>query len=146
MARYILDSVEETIELGRKLGSQLKDPVIIKLEGEMGAGKTHFTKGLALGLGIEDDITSPTFSILNIYTGGSMPLYHIDAYRLKTIEEALDAGLGEVFDENGVVVLEWGYILEPFFEGRLINIKIDDLGDNSREMIIEGWNDDSTGN
>lgn len=146
MARYILDSVEETIELGRKLGSQLKDPVIIKLEGEMGAGKTHFTKGLALGLGIDDDITSPTFSILNIYTGGSMPLYHIDAYRLKTIEEALDAGLGEVFDENGVVVLEWGDILEPFFEGRLINIKIDDLGDNSREMIIEGWNDDSTGN
>lgn len=146
MARYILDSVEETIELGRKLGSQLKDRVIIKLEGEMGAGKTHFTKGLALGLGIDDDITSPTFSILNIYTGGSMPLYHIDAYRLKTIEEALDAGLGEVFDENGVVVLEWGDILEPFFEGRLINIKIDDLGDNSREMIIEGWNDDSTGN
>ena len=145
MARYILDSVEETIELGRKLGSQLKDPVIIKLEGEMGAGKTHFTKGLALGLGIDDDITSPTFSILNIYTGGSMSLYHIDAYRLKTIEEALDAGLGEVFDENGVVVLEWGDILEPFFEGRLINIKIDDLGDNSREMIIEGWNDDSTG-
>lgn len=128
------------------MGSQLKEPVIIKLEGEMGAGKTHFTKGLALGMGIDDDITSPTFSILNIYTGGSMPLYHIDAYRLKTIEEALDAGLGEVFAEAGVVVLEWGDILEPFFDSRLINIKIDDLGDNRREMIIEGWKDDSTGN
>lgn len=146
MARYILESVEETIELGRKMGSQLKEPVIIKLDGEMGAGKTHFTKGLALGLGVEDDITSPTFSILNIYSGDRMTLFHIDAYRLKTIEEALDAGLGEVFAEAGVVVLEWGDILEPFFEGRLINIKIDDLGDSSRELIIEGWNDDSTGN
>ena len=146
MARYILDSVEETIELGRKMGSQLKVPVIIKLDGEMGAGKTHFTKGLALGLGIEDDITSPTFSILNIYTGESMSLYHIDAYRIKTLEEALDAGLAEVFSEEGVVVLEWGDILEPFFDDRLINIKIDDLGDSSRELIIEGWNDDSTGN
>lgn len=146
MAKYVLDSVEETIELGRRLGSQLKEPVIIKLEGEMGAGKTHFTKGLALGMGIDDDVTSPTFSILNIYTGGSMPLYHIDAYRLKTIEEALDAGLGEVFAGDGVVVLEWGDILEPFFEDKLIDIKIDDLGENSREMIIEGWENDSTGN
>jgi tRNA threonylcarbamoyladenosine biosynthesis protein TsaE len=146
LARYILDSVEETIELGRTIGSQLKEPVIIKLEGEMGAGKTHFTKGLALGLGIEDDITSPTFSILNIYAGGSMTLYHIDAYRIKTLEEALDAGLAEVFAEEGVVVLEWGDILKPFFDSRLINIKIDDLGDSSRELIIEGWNDDSTGN
>lgn len=146
MARYILESVEDTIELGRKIGSQVNESVIIKLEGEMGAGKTHFTKGLALGLGIEDDITSPTFSILNIYEGGRMTLYHIDAYRIRTIEEAMDAGLGEVFGKDGVVVLEWGDMLEPFFESRLINIKIDDLGDNSRELIIEGWNDDSTGN
>ncbi len=146
MARYILNSVDETIELGRKIGSQLKVPVIIKLDGEMGAGKTHFTKGLALGLGIEDDITSPTFSILNIYNGGRMTLYHIDAYRIKKIEEALDAGLAEVFVEEGIVVLEWGDILEPFFENRVIDIKINDLGDSSREMIIEGWDDDSIRN
>lgn len=146
MARYILDSVEETIELGRKIGSQLKVPVIIKIDGEMGAGKTHLTKGLALGLGIEEDITSPTFSILNIYSGDRMTLYHIDAFRIKTLEEALDAGLAEVFSEEGVVVIEWGDILEALFDGRLINIKIDDLGDSRRELIIEGWNDDSTGN
>lgn len=146
MARYIINSVEETIELGRKIGSQLKEPLIIKLDGEMGAGKTHFTKGLAVGLGIDEDITSPTFSILNIYNGGRMTLYHIDAYRIKTIEEALDAGLAEVFAEEGIVVLEWGDILETFFENRVINIKIDDLGDSSRELIIEGWNDDSTRN
>lgn len=146
MARYIINSVEETIELGRKIGSQLKEPLIIKLDGEMGAGKTHFTKGLAVGLGIDEDITSPTFSILNIYNGGRMTLYHIDAYRIKTIEEALDAGLAEVFAEEGIIVLEWGDILETFFENRVINIKIDDLGDSSRELIIEGWNDDSTRN
>ena len=145
MARYILNGVEETMELGRRIGSQLKVPVIIKLDGEMGAGKTHFTKGLALGLGIDEDITSPTFSILNIYNGGRIPLYHIDAYRIKNIEEALDAGLAEVFAEEGIVVLEWGDILETFFENMVINIKIDDLGDSSRELIIEGWNDDSTG-
>ncbi len=146
MARYILNSVEETIELGRKIGMQLKRPVIIKLDGEMGTGKTHFTKGLAMGLGIEDEITSPTFSILNIYNGGRMTLYHIDAYRIKTIEEAFDAGLAEVFTSTGVVVLEWGDILEPFFEEMVINIKIDDLGESSRELIIEGWNDDSIRN
>jgi tRNA threonylcarbamoyladenosine biosynthesis protein TsaE len=146
LARYILNSVEETIELGRRIGSQLMAPVIIKLDGEMGVGKTHFTKGLALGLGIDEDITSPTFSILNIYNEGRIPLYHIDAYRIKNIEEALDAGLAEVFAEEGIVVLEWGDILEIFFENRVINIKIDDLGDSSRELIIEGWNDDSTGN
>lgn len=146
MARYVLKNVEETIELGRKIGSKLMEPVIVKLDGEMGAGKTHFTKGLALGLGIYEDITSPTFSILNIYNGGRMTLYHIDAYRIKTIKEALDAGLAEVFTEAGVVVLEWGDILNPFFENKVINIKIDDLGDSSRELIIEGWNDDSTGN
>lgn len=146
MARYILNSVDETIELGRKIGSQLKESVIIKLDGEMGTGKTHFTKGLAVGLGIEDDITSPTFSILNIYNGGRMTLYHIDAYRIKNIEEALDAGLGEVFAEDGVVVLEWGDILETFFENLVINIKIEDLGDSGRELIIEGWDYDSTGN
>lgn len=146
MARYILNSVEETIELGRKIGSQLKEPLILKLDGEMGAGKTHFTKGLAVGLGIDDDITSPTFSILNIYNGGRMTLYHIDAYRIKTIEEALDAGLAEVFAEDGIVVLEWGDILNPFFENMVINVRIDDLGDSRRELIIEGWNDDSTGN
>lgn len=146
MARYILNSVEETIELGRKIGRQLKSPVIFKLDGEMGTGKTHFTKGLAEGLGILEEITSPTFSILNIYEGGRLRLFHIDAYRIKTIEEALDAGLAEVFSEDGVVVLEWGEILEPFFDSRLVNIRIDDLGDNCRELIIEGWLDDSTGN
>ena len=146
MARYILNSVEQTIDMGKKIGISLKEPCVIKLDGEMGAGKTHFTKGLALGLGIEDDITSPTFSILNVYEGGRMHLYHIDAYRIRTVEEALDAGLAEVFGEEGIVVLEWGDILEPFFLNRVIEIKIDDLGDNSREMIIEGWNDDSTGN
>ncbi|KAF0092681.1 MAG: hypothetical protein FD141_865 [Fusobacteria bacterium] len=147
MARYILNSVDETIELGRRIGSQLKEPVIIKLDGEMGTGKTHFTKGLAVGLGIIDDITSPTFSILNIYNGGRMTLYHIDAYRIKNIKEAFDAGLGEVFaSTGGVVVLEWGDILESFFENMVINIKIDDLGDSRRELIIEGWDYDSTGN
>ncbi len=144
MAKYILNSVEETIKLGMRLGESLTLPVIIKLDGEMGSGKTHFTKGIALGLGISEEITSPTFSILNIYEGSSLKLFHIDAYRLKNIEEALDAGLEEVFSEGGVVVLEWGDLLTSFFENKVINIQINDLGDNNREMIIEGWNDDNT--
>jgi len=144
LAKYILNSVEETIKLGMRLGESLTLPVIIKLDGEMGSGKTHFTKGIALGLGISEEITSPTFSILNIYEGSSLKLFHIDAYRLKNIEEALDAGLEEVFSEGGVVVLEWGDLLTSFFENKVINIQINDLGDNNREMIIEGWNDDNT--
>ncbi len=144
MAKYILNSVDETIKLGERLGKSLTEPVIIKLDGEMGAGKTHFTKGLAIGLGVEEEITSPTFSILNIYEGNVMNFFHIDAYRIKNIEEALDAGLAEVFRDDGVVVLEWGDILTTFFENKVIEIKIKYLGDNKREMIIEGWDDDST--
>ncbi|MDD2371451.1 MAG: tRNA (adenosine(37)-N6)-threonylcarbamoyltransferase complex ATPase subunit type 1 TsaE [Firmicutes bacterium] len=143
MAKYILNSVDETIKLGELLGKSLTESVIIRMDGEMGTGKTHFTKGLALGLGVREEITSPTFSILNIYEGRNMKLFHIDAYRLKNIEEAIDAGLAEVFNDDGVVVLEWGDLLSPFFENKVIDIKINDLGDNSREMIIEGWNDDS---
>jgi len=144
LAKYILNSVDETIKLGERLGKSLTEPVIIKLDGEMGAGKTHFTKGLAIGLGVEEEITSPTFSILNIYEGNVMNFFHIDAYRIKNIEEALDAGLAEVFRDDGVVVLEWGDILTTFFENKVIEIKIKYLGDNKREMIIEGWDDDST--
>ena len=146
MAKYILNSVEETIKLGEELGNSLREPVIIRLEGEMGTGKTHFAKGIAKGMGIEADITSPTFSILNIYESRGIKLFHIDAYRIKNREEALDAGLAEVFGDNGVVVLEWGDLLTPFFEDKLIDIQINDIGDNKREMIIEGWNYESSRN
>ena len=146
MARYLMNSVEETMKLGERIGASIEEPVVIRLEGEMGAGKTHFTKGIARGLGIEDDITSPTFSILNVYRGGRFTLFHIDAYRLGSLEEAYDAGLSEVFDDDGVVVLEWGDLLQPFMDEIVIDVKIEDLGGDSREINIEGWQDDSTGN
>jgi tRNA threonylcarbamoyladenosine biosynthesis protein TsaE len=98
----------ETISLGRRLGEVLKEGDVIGLMGELGSGKTWFTKGLALGLGISPDtiITSPSFSLINEYEGGCT-FFHIDPYRLESLYDFLSAGLDEYFYRDGVVAMEW---------------------------------------
>ena len=88
------------IALGEKIGEMIDFPVVFDVKGEMGSGKTHFIKGLSQGLGISEDIKSPTFSIVNYYTDGRMPFYHIDAYRLENVEEGYDIGFEEIFNEE----------------------------------------------
>jgi tRNA threonylcarbamoyladenosine biosynthesis protein TsaE len=102
------DSDDETIELGQQTGVALMAGDVVALEGELGSGKTWFTKGLALGLGISPDtvITSPSFSLMNAYEGRH-PFYHMDAYRLNSLSEFLEAGFQEYFHQNGIVVMEW---------------------------------------
>lgn len=146
MARYILKSTEETIRLGELLGRRLKAPVVINLHGEMGVGKTHLTKGIARGLGVEGEITSPTFTLANYYDEGRLPFYHIDAYRLESLEEAVEAGLEEIFLEPAVVVVEWAELLEPLFDNEVLDIWIERTGDHERELVIEGVEDDLLGN
>ena len=101
-------TVAETRDLAGALAGLLRPGDLVLLTGEMGAGKTAFTQGLGAGLGVEDRITSPTFTIVSTYEGGRLRLHHLDVYRLTHLHEALDVGLAEMLDDDAVVVIEWG--------------------------------------
>lgn len=100
-------SPEETFALGERLATCLAGGEVICLSGDLGAGKTLFAKGVAAGLGVTEDVSSPTFSILQVYPEGRLPLYHFDLYRLSAAEELDDIGFDETLAEGGVVLIEW---------------------------------------
>ncbi|RDW18822.1 tRNA (adenosine(37)-N6)-threonylcarbamoyltransferase complex ATPase subunit type 1 TsaE [Oceanobacillus chungangensis] len=125
------ETVEETTAIGQKLASLLQTGDVITLEGDLGAGKTTFTKGLAKGLGVERTVSSPTFTIIKEYEG-RLPFYHIDAYRLEHSEE--DIGLEEYIHGNGVTVIEWAQFIEEFLPEERINIRINYINENKREL------------
>lgn len=106
--RYLSRSTEETIALGQRLGELLQPGDVLVLTGDLGAGKTQLTKGIAAGMGIEDDVTSPTFNILMVYEGSQMPLYHFDLYRLDDPDQLEDIGFYDVLEGDGACVIEWG--------------------------------------
>ena len=136
MKVFIVNSPAETIILAEKLGASLTAGSILTLEGNLAAGKTTFTKGLALGLGIKDIIDSPTFAIVKEYDEGRLPLFHMDVYRLdgdSDIEFIL-----EYFDRDGVCVIEWASIIEQDLPQERIDIKIERLDGDSRKIIISG--------
>ena len=103
----ISHSPAETIALARTLATTLRRGDVLALSGDLGAGKTHFVKGLAAGLGAAASVTSPTFTLLHEYPGGHLPLYHFDFYRLDDADEALKIGLDEYLDGDGACVIEW---------------------------------------
>ena len=106
--------VEQTIALGHTLGRQVKNRIVLMLYGDLGSGKTAFTQGLARGLGVPDDVavTSPTYTLINEYPG-RLPLYHVDLYRLPAPVDPDEIGLLELFEENGIVCVEWAQRLHP---------------------------------
>ena len=106
--RFVTASTDETIAFGARLGAALEPGDILVLTGDLGAGKTQLTKGIASALGVEDDVTSPTFNILMVYDGGALPLYHFDLYRLDDPDQLEDTGLYDLLDGDGVCVIEWG--------------------------------------
>lgn len=111
MKEMVTRSPKETLELGQRIGELLQPGSIICLSGELGAGKTALTQGLAKGLGVYDYITSPTYTIVNEYEG-RIPLFHFDVYRLENEEEIYEIGFDEYLEKNGVVVIEWASIIE----------------------------------
>ena len=132
------NSPEETIELGRKLGSQLKGGEVIALCGPLGSGKTHLIKGIAAGLGAEDNtiVNSPTFVIVNEYTG-RLDIYHIDAYRLNSISEFEMLGFDDFCYPHSVVLIEWADKIESAIEMiNYIRIDIQHCCQNTRKIII----------
>ena len=107
MATTILRTAEETIAFGRALAATLNSGDVLAVCGELGAGKTHFVKGLAAGLGAECAVTSPTFTLIHEYRGGRLPLFHADWYRIDDERELMKIGIDDYLAEDGIVVIEW---------------------------------------
>ena len=134
--RIVTRSEEETLKIGARIGEKLNPGDVISLNGELGAGKTHITKGIAKGLEVEDYITSPTFIIVNEYKG-RIPLYHFDVYRINDIDEMYEIGFDEYLYGDGVCIVEWGKIVEELLPEYVIKIDIIKIDDNTREIIIK---------
>ena len=103
----LLESEAATLAVGRELAATLEDGAVIGLIGNLGAGKTHLVKGLVAGLGSDEVVSSPTFSLVQEYTEGKIPVYHFDVYRLETAEELLEIGWDDYLDRSGIVIVEW---------------------------------------
>ncbi|MCX7694666.1 MAG: tRNA (adenosine(37)-N6)-threonylcarbamoyltransferase complex ATPase subunit type 1 TsaE [Caloramator sp.] len=137
MKTIITNNERETFELGYKIGTMLKKGDVISLNGDLGAGKTNLTKGIAAGLGVDDYITSPTFTIVNEYTG-RLPFYHFDVYRIDDIYEMYEIGFDEYLYGDGVCVVEWGDMVDELLPKDKKYIYIKKLEDNVREVQISG--------
>lgn len=119
------NSPEETYELGRKIGQEAKNGTVFALTGDLGTGKTVFTKGLAAGLGITEHVSSPTFTILQIYEGGRCPFYHFDVYRIGDISEMDEIGYEDCFYGDGVCLVEWANLIRELLPEHYMEITID---------------------
>lgn len=135
--RYLTHAPEETEKLGERLASVLVPGDIIAYYGDLGAGKTAFTRGLAKGLGILDPVTSPTYTIVNEYLQGRMPLFHFDMYRLESADDLFDIGWEDYLERGGVCAVEWSENVEDALVGA-IRICISRIDDQTRQIIIEG--------
>ena len=135
---YITHSAEETITLGRELASWLGPPRVIVLTGDLGAGKTTIIKGIAEGLKVEsqENVTSPTFTLVHEYRGPSVTLYHIDLYRVDSLRQLETLGLDDLRDERGLILLEWGEKFERFRNEADAEIRIERIGENDRKITF----------
>ncbi|MEY2411683.1 MAG: tRNA threonylcarbamoyladenosine biosynthesis protein TsaE [Acidobacteriaceae bacterium] len=137
---FITHSAEETIALGRKLSRQLAPPKLVVLRGDLGAGKTTLVKGIAEGFSAaqEDDVTSPTFTLVHEYRGPDVNVYHIDLYRVDTARQLETLGLDDLFSDNSVLLIEWGEKFARFERERDIDIAIERISDNARRVRVTG--------
>ena len=134
---YTTHSPAETEAIGAALGRILPAGTVIAYRGDLGAGKTAFTRGLARGLGYRDMVTSPTYTIVNEYLGGRLPLFHFDMYRLRCAEDLWDIGWDDYLDRGGICAVEWSENVAEAMEDP-VTVTIEKLGDTSRRITIEG--------
>ena len=134
---YTTNSPEQTEALGAALAKVLPAGTILAYRGDLGAGKTAFTRGLARGLGCTDLVTSPTYTIVNEYLGGRLPLFHFDMYRLASSDDLWDIGWEDYLDRNGICAVEWSENVDDAMEGA-VYITIEKLGEETRRITIEG--------
>lgn len=119
------NTAKETYEFGKSLGEQAKAGTVYTLIGDLGVGKTVFTQGLAKGLGIQEPISSPTFTIVQVYEEGRLPLYHFDVYRIGDVEEMEEIGYEDYFYGEGVSLIEWANLIEEILPEKYTEIKIE---------------------
>ena len=132
-------SPEETEAVGRKLAAQLRPGDVLAYYGDLGAGKTAFTRGLAAGLGVTEPVTSPTYTIVNEYLSGRLPLFHFDMYRLGSADELFDIGWEDYLSRGGICAVEWSENVEEALTGALrITITKDSAEETVRTITIEG--------
>lgn len=138
---YETMSPEETFQLGKKLGESAVPGQIICLNGDLGVGKTVFTQGFAKGLEIEESVNSPTFTIIQIYEEGRIPLYHFDVYRIGDPEEMYEIGYEDYFFGEGVCLIEWSKLIEEIIPSNAISVLIEknlEKGLDYRRITVEG--------
>ena len=134
MAVFISNAREETMAIAEEYAKTLRGGDVVLLDGDMGAGKTVFTKGLAKGLGIEEEITSPTYAYMTDYDGR---LFHYDCYRIESVEQAERLGLADYFDMGGICIVEWAQNIAPLLPKKVKRVSIKKLSENQREIICE---------
>ena len=134
---FVTNSPAETEKIGAALGAILPAGTILAYRGDLGAGKTAFTRGLAKGLGCTEIVTSPTYTIVNEYLGGRLPLFHFDMYRLRSSDDLFDIGWEDYLDRGGVCAVEWSENVDDAMEDA-IYITIEKLGEDSRRITLEG--------
>lgn len=134
---YFSSSPEETERLGAMLAAKLRPGDVVAYYGDLGAGKTAFTRGLARGLGVRERVTSPTYTIVNEYLSGNIPLFHFDMYRLTCADDLFDIGWDDYLERGGVCAVEWSENVEDALESPIC-VTISRTGENSRSITIEG--------
>ena len=127
-------SEDDTIELAQNIESEMFPNMVICLIGDLGSGKTVFAKAFAKALGINDNITSPTFNIIKEYDGGEMKMFHMDVYRLSDIKQ--DLGIEEYFTKRGVCIIEWADLIEDILPKNRLDIKFKMIDENTRQIVI----------
>lgn len=124
------------IAAGRRFAATLRPGDVVALDGGLGAGKTHFCKGLAAGLGSADEVTSPTFALVQEYCSGRVPVYHFDWYRLDSADEVLRLGWDDYLDEEGVVVVEWAEKFPGLLPARALRLRFEPVPDGGRQILV----------
>ncbi len=137
----ISESAKETRKLGENLAGRLKAGDVILLEGELGAGKSELARGIAKGLGVAETVTSPSFTILNVYTSGRIPLYHFDWYRVGDEEEIYELGMDEYLGGDGIALVEWPGQCPGVIPESCLKITIDRMDDSRRDIRAEALGD-----
>ena len=134
---FITHSPEQTEAVGAALGKLLQPGAVIAYQGDLGAGKTAFTRGVALGLGARESVTSPTYTIVNEYLSGKYPLFHFDMYRLRSAEDLWDIGWDDYLDRGGICAVEWSENVDEAMENA-VYVTIEKTGEESRRITLEG--------
>ena len=137
---FLTNSPEETEAVGAGLAQQLKMGTVIAYRGDLGAGKTAFTRGLARGLGYTGLVTSPTYTIVQEYLGGRLPLFHFDMYRLSSSDDLWDIGWEDYLERGGICAVEWSENVEDAMENAIF-VTIEKTGEETRKITVEGVGD-----